>query len=111
MVLNRGLGVQKGNKPKIEDIIFCCLDDDLQKVALVFAAYMRESKLPFKICTSTTRVQEASCKGKAVCRIGVYGDVWKILFHPNLFLPHNSNSGSCCGTFCNPKSLYYYLPY
>lgn len=66
--------VQKGNRPKIEDVILSCLDGDLQKIALDFAVFMRENKMPFKLCTSTTRAQRASYKSRPICGILVCSD-------------------------------------
>jgi len=69
--------VGKGNRPKIEEVIAFCLDGELQKSALDFAAYMREYGLPFKLHTSTTRVQRASYKGYEICKIFLYdADDW-----------------------------------
>jgi len=50
--------VQKGNRPTIEEVITYCLYGELYKTALNFVAYMRENNMPFKLCTSTTRVQK-----------------------------------------------------
>ena len=66
--------VQKGNRPKIEEVIEYCLDGGLRVAALDFAAFMHESKMPFKIYTSTTRGQRASYKGKIICNIFVYAE-------------------------------------
>ena len=66
--------VEKGNRPKIEDVISYCLDGDLQKSALNFTTFMNENKMPFKVCTSTTRVQRANYKGEQICHIRVYGE-------------------------------------
>ena len=64
---------QKGNRPKIEDVITCCLDGYLQKEALDFAVFMRQNKMPFKLHTSTTRAQRASYNGYEICIIQVAG--------------------------------------
>jgi hypothetical protein len=66
--------VQKGNRPKIEDVIACCLDGDLRIAAIDFAVWMRENKMPFKLNTSTTRSQRADYNGDRICHILVYDD-------------------------------------
>jgi len=70
--------VQKGNRPKIEEVITSCLDGALQTAALDFATFMRESISPFKLHTSTTRSQRADYNGYEICSIIVHGDdSWK----------------------------------
>jgi len=66
--------VQKGNRPKIEEVIEYCLDGSLKTAALDFAAYMHEINMPFKLCTSTTRVQRAKYKGNEICKIYLYAE-------------------------------------
>jgi len=66
--------VQKGNRPKIEEVIDYCLDGDLKQSALDFAVYMRENGMPFKLHTSTTRSQRADYKGDHICNILICGD-------------------------------------
>ena len=61
--------VQKGNRPKIEDVIACCLDGELRAVAMDFAVWMRENKMPFKLYTSSTRSQRAAYKNTPICNI------------------------------------------
>jgi len=77
--------VQKGNRPKIEEVIDYCLDGDLQTAALDFAAYMRKSKMPFGACTSSsTRGRSANYKGERICSIFVYAeDDWKYVGQHN----------------------------
>jgi len=70
--------VEKGNRPKIEEVINYCLDGDMQKAALDFAEWMRENKMPLKIRSSSTRNQGAIYKGEQICTVIVYaGDDWK----------------------------------
>jgi len=64
--------VQKGNRPKIEEVISSCLDGDLQKSALEFAQFMRDNKIPFKIRSSSTRGQRADYMKEPICTINVY---------------------------------------
>ena len=58
----------------MEEVIFACLDGDIQDAAMDFAVWMSENKLPFKICTSTTRSQRAIYNGKVICQMQVYAD-------------------------------------
>ena len=72
--------VQKGNRPKIEEVISYCLDGDLQRSALDFTAWLRENGMPVKLHTSTTRSQRAEYKGVPICYIIIYGEEdWKSL--------------------------------
>ena len=64
--------VQKGNRPKIEDVIISCLDGELMENALDFAMWMREKKMPFRIRSSNTRWQECRYKGWTLCYIRIY---------------------------------------
>jgi len=66
--------VQKGNRPKIEDVIAYCLDGDLRIAASEFTAYMRDNKMPFKVSVSTTISQRTDYKGEPICNIMVYGE-------------------------------------
>jgi len=59
--------VQKGNRPKIEEVITYCLDDELQKNAINFTMWMRENKMPLKLYTSNTRSYRADYKGWTLC--------------------------------------------
>ena len=89
--------VQKGNRPKIEEVISCCLDGDLRETALNFAMYMRENKMPFKLNTSSTRSQRADYNGERICQIIVYDEedwknVWKNIRFDNVSGKHWSIS-------------------
>ena len=65
--------VEKGNRPKMESVIENCLDDELRKPALAFANWMREQKMPFKAChTSTTRVRRSDYMKEPICDIYVF---------------------------------------
>ena len=66
--------VQKGNRPKIDAVINNCLDGDLQRSALDFAAYMRDNNMPFRLFTSTTRSQRANYKNQVICMINIYAE-------------------------------------
>jgi len=61
--------VQKGNRPKIEEVISGCLEGELQKSALDFAVYMRENKMSFKLHTSAVRSQRADYGGYEICHM------------------------------------------
>jgi len=61
------LRTQKVNKPKIEDVIPVYLDGDMRKIALDFAAYMRENKMQPVWCLSNA--WKAVYKGKCICYI------------------------------------------
>jgi len=61
--------VQKGNRPKIEEVIAFCLDGELQKNAIDFTMWMRENKMPFKLYTSNTRSYRVDYKGWTLCYI------------------------------------------
>jgi len=59
--------VQKGNRPKIEEVIAYCLDDELQKNAINFTMWMHDNKMPLKLYTSNTRSYRADYKGWTLC--------------------------------------------
>ena len=61
--------VQKGNRPKIEEVIAYCLDGELQKNAMDFTVWMRENKMPLKLYTSNTRSYRVMYKGWCMCFI------------------------------------------
>jgi hypothetical protein len=61
--------VQKGNRPKIEEVITYCFDGELQKNAIDFTMWMRENKMPFKLYTSNTRSYRVDYKGWTLCYI------------------------------------------
>jgi len=66
--------VEKGNRPKIEEVIENCLDGDLQAAAMDFAVWMRENKMPIKLCTSTTRSQRADYMKEPICNILIFNE-------------------------------------
>jgi len=59
--------VQKGNRPRIGEVIAYCLDGELQKNAIDFTVWMRENKMPFKLYTSNTRCYRVDYKGWTLC--------------------------------------------
>jgi len=61
--------VEKGNRPKVEEVIAYCLDDELQESAISFTMWMRENKMPFKLYTSNTRSYRVDYKGWTLCYI------------------------------------------
>jgi len=65
-------------KPKIEQIISEYLDGEMKKIALEFAEYMRESKIPLKLCATNTWRWKALYKGKAVCGVVFTQNSWSI---------------------------------
>ena len=70
--------VQKGNRPKIEEVISACLSGDLKDTALDFAIFMRENKMPFKLKSSSTRMQVAEYKSEHICHVFIYAeDDWQ----------------------------------
>ena len=88
--------VQKGNRPKIEEVISACLDGEMKQSALDFAAYMRDNQMPFKLHTSTTRSQRADYGGEHICNIIVYGeDDWK-------HVDRHSQGDPACPIACKP---------
>jgi len=60
--------VQKGNRPKIEEVISACLDGHLHDIAMDFAVWMRENNLTFKLYTSNTRSHTVGYGDMALCR-------------------------------------------
>ena len=66
--------VQKGNRPKIEEIFEHCLHGKLRETALDFAQFMRENEMKSKLYTSTTRSQVVMYKKEPICNIGVYAE-------------------------------------
>ena len=61
--------VQKGNRPKMEEVVNYCLDGELKKSAYDFVMFMRDNKMPFRITSSCTRGQNAKYGGYEVCSI------------------------------------------
>ena len=59
--------VQKGNRPKIEEVIAYCLNGELQKNAIDFTMWMRENKMPFNLYTSNTRSYRVDYKKWTFC--------------------------------------------
>ena len=66
--------VQKGNRPKIEEIISACLNSDLHDNAMDFALWMRENNMPLKLYSSSTRNHTVGYKGMALCRTIIAAD-------------------------------------
>jgi len=70
--------VQKGNRPKIEEVINYCLDGGRRQSALDFAAWLRENRMPIKLHSSTTRGHNASYNGEWICYILMHAkDEWR----------------------------------
>jgi len=63
---------KKTTNTSIEDVIPDFLDGDLKESALEFAAYMRESKMPFKIHSTSQSSQSARYKNKIICQLMIY---------------------------------------
>jgi len=64
----------KGNRPKIEEVIECCLSGQLQAPALDFVRFMRENGMPLRIKSSSTRSQRADYMKEPICNIFVYDE-------------------------------------
>ena len=66
--------VQKGNRPKIEEVISFCLDGELREAALGFAAWLRENSLKITLHSSTTRGHNVKIDGEYLCLMLFYGE-------------------------------------
>jgi len=82
------LHVQGERKPKIEEVIPEYLDGDMKKMALEFAAWMCENKMPLK-WAGIHNAWKALYKGKVICYVRLYNDTWKNSGHlKNVYSKH-----------------------
>ena len=85
------LKVQRELKPKIEDIIPEYLSNEMKEIALKFASYMQENKMPFR-WAGVHNAWRALYKGKAICYVrfprgendSEHGS-WKWVINPHLY--------------------------
>ena len=66
--------VQKGNRPKIEEVINYCLDGDLRTAALGFAAWLRTTDFKIQLHASTTRGHNVKYNGVYLCKMLFFGE-------------------------------------